>query len=87
MCEWIDKNWVRTWDETKNGKYPPSIHHANCREYRQIRYVRVFLDDCNPLIITPQELSTMEFGEDDYYITDVYMTKDQFEKIPEFQGF
>lgn len=88
MCECIENNWVREWQETLNGKYPASVHHPLCNEYTEFRYVRISLDgQGTPLIIDPKELSTMEFGDDEYRITDVYLTKDQFDKLPVFQGF
>lgn len=61
-----------------------SEHHPDCEDYEAQDYVRVVLDGtsciCDPV-------SAAEFTDDGTTHTPIRLTADQFENLPEFEGF
>lgn len=87
MCLCKENHWVRLWEETQDGKYPPSEHAPGCDEYRLEEFARIELDGAFCVIELLYLPWVLEDGEEDYKVTTIKLTWDQFEKLPEFQGF
>ena len=68
-------------------EYPASTHFPDCEKYQPERFVRVELDGTSA-IMEPAEAEAMLIdSHDDYKLSDIYLTRDQFNAIPEFAGF
>ena len=81
------KSWCRDWRETHGGKYPKSDHAPGCEDYKPVEYSRVEFDGTY-CVMEPAEAKQMTEDSDyEYTVTPVMLTRDQFERIPEFQGF
>lgn len=83
----------RDWRETKNGKIPASDHSPGCKNYKTIELKEVFFPalgngwidyekniEPSKLDMEPEDLERM-------VVKSIFMTEDQFKKLPEFQGF
>lgn len=85
MCDC--KTWCRDWQETKGGKYPPADHAPGCEDHKTERFVRLEHDG-TACILEPAEAAAMVAESDcEYTVTDVFLTRDQFERMGEFHGF
>jgi len=77
---------------THDGKYQTPLHHPACEDYKTERFVRIGFDG-QWLIVEPddeveyKELAELEGTLADHTFDDVYLTRDQFEALPEFDGF
>lgn len=73
--------------ETDNGRWPMPRHAPMCEDYKTERFVRVMYDG-SWCVMEPDDAEDMiaESGEE-YQTEDVFLTRDQFERMPEFQGF
>ena len=90
-------NMVRTFDEMRGDLkgIQPSKHHPACEDYKLKTYKRVTSGGSGPaIILNPDELDEfikleVENGSDadDYEVTDIQLTDDQIENLPEFDGF
>ncbi len=87
MCTCRENNWCRQWEETQGGKYPPAEHAPGCNEYRQEEFARIEYDGTFCIVEKHELPSMIEDGDDEYKVTMVMLTRDQFEKLPEFEGF
>lgn len=79
----------RDWRETLGGKIPASDHSPGCENFIQKRYKKLVIGG-GWLIDTDREVEEVIKDMDDdieYTLEDVWMTKDQFERLPEFDGF
>lgn len=73
---------------------PPSNHHPSCEDYQLVTYYRVRHNDSGPsMIVTKDEVKSLltvevESGKEsnDFSISTVQLTADQFEKLPDLQG-
>jgi hypothetical protein len=77
-------SWCRDFRETLGGKYPPSNHAPGCAEYKQELFLRISLDGSSIII---EENEKNLYGVDGTTYEPIMLTRDQFELIPEFQGF
>lgn len=82
------KDFCRDWRETINN-FPPSDHSPNCPNYKTEKFTRISLDGSS--FISEIEEANLFIKElesaNEYMIEDVLLTRDQFEKMEEFQGF
>lgn len=87
MCECASWRWIPDLI-TDNGRWPLPDHHPSCKEYKTEKYVRITFDS-SYCVVNP--IDAKEFADEDehgeYEFADIDLTKDQFEKLPEFQGF
>lgn len=81
------KNWCRDWRETQGGKYPKSEHAPGCEDYKPVEHARVEFDGTYCVMELAEAKQMAEDSDYEYTITPVMLTRDQFERIPEFQGF
>jgi hypothetical protein len=85
----------RDWRETLNGKFPASDHSPGCNNYNPIEFKQIYFESLQDgWIDYPDKIETsikhMEMKPEDMEsmtIKSVFITKDQFEKLEEFQGF
>lgn len=83
------RNHTRLWEETQDGKYPPSNHAPTCEDFRTERFVRLTYDGV-PCVVEPNEARQMLEDDEDplaYEVADVWLTRDQFEKLADFEGW
>ena len=77
--------------ETENGRWPIPEHAPSCEDFKQERYIRLYDADGENSFIDTQEnqysyMASDEFKGSGLRQEDVYLTDDQFESLPEFQG-
>lgn len=72
--------WCR---EPQQNKLPISLHHPNCERYKIERFAKITV---NGSTCIAEEHETAEYG-DEYEISTIEMTRDQFEALPDFQGW
>lgn len=73
--------WARVFE---NDGLPISHHHPKCQNYIEEEFVKISADGGSCIV----ELSEQASFEDGVYIkTLVRMTRDQFENLPESEGF
>ncbi len=75
-----------TWCRVPTDKYPMSNHHPNCEDYVAEEFARVEHDGTACVVELHEAFDLMGEG-DQYTITSVWLTRDQFERLPEFAGF
>lgn len=95
MCDCADM--VRTFDEMQGDLkgIQPSKHHPACEDYELKTYKRVTFGGCGPaIILDPDKVEEfirleVECGSDadDFEVTDIQLTHDQVDNLPEFDGF
>ncbi|WOO40393.1 hypothetical protein [Rubellicoccus peritrichatus] len=82
------ENYCRDWHETNGGEYPPSDHSPMCENFELKEYDRF---DLNGTFVIDSVGAFTEFLTDPEYeggiVTTIKLTEDQFEKLPEFEGF
>lgn len=73
--------------EHGDGKLPMSEHHPHCPDFKLEEFVKVSHDGVG-FVCEQRHLMDMTEGDTGAYtITTVKMTRDQFENLPEFEGF
>lgn len=86
MCNCI--SMVRVPDvETHDGRYPMPKHAKDCEDFKQVRFVRLKHDSATCLMEVNEAKDLQEFGAVVYEAEDVLLTRDQFDKMPEYAGF
>lgn len=79
----------RDWRETLGG-LPPSRHAPSCVNYKPETFFRVVpKGQKGPglILATQAEVDDVCETPDEYDVTKVQMTRDQFENLKEFDGF
>lgn len=80
---------VRTWEETQGGKYPPANHHPGCDAFELLPFAAV-ADGNGVAVIEIRQLSewfqACVDNEDLPTVEVVYITEDQFNNMPEYEG-
>lgn len=86
MCICKENNWCRDWSEQIKGgvKFSPSDHAPGCDEYKEECFIVVEYDGTKCVIDIKDGHS---FVDKEYTATIIYITRDQFEALEEFQGF
>lgn len=81
------QSWCRTWDETQGFKYPASNHAPGCNLYRPEPFTVLEYDGAC-VTMEPHEAKQMQDDAPGMYAAStVMLTRDQFERMEEFQGF
>ena len=73
--------------ETNNGRWPIPKHSPACEDYKTERFVRAVYDG-SWCVMEPDDAADMivDSGEE-YQTEDVFLTRDQYDALPEFSGF
>jgi hypothetical protein len=85
MCECKENNWVRIPVDT----YPISDHAPGCSEFKAERFTKLIFEG-SFCIMEPHEAAAVVADNDEgheYQLQDVYLTRDQFDRLPDFAGF
>lgn len=86
MCECKENNWCRLFEETQGGKYPPSEHAPGCSEYILDEFMLISLDG-KGCVVPKNEYFPEDYEEDEYIISEIKLTRDQYDNLKEFEGF
>lgn len=79
--------WLRSWDETAGGKYPPSNHAPGCPEHKLEPFSVLDLDGTR-CVLEPREAEQMQADDPGAYTASVVLlTRDQFDSMPDFGGW
>ena len=81
------KDWCRDWQETKSGKYPAADHAPGCEDYKTERFALVEHDGTACVMETAEAEAMVAESDEQYTVTPVFLTRDQFERMGEFHGF
>lgn len=85
MCNCMTMCRIPT--DENGGKYPMSNHHPNCEDFKQEKFT-VVEHDGTRCVMEPQEAEAMLADSDEQYtVSTVMLTRDQFDRTPEFNGF
>lgn len=74
----------KTWARVPTDKLPMSEHAKGCELYKEERFVKVKFEG-GSFIIEPHHAS--DYADEGMTTENVFMTRDQFERLPEFEGF
>lgn len=74
----------KTWARICTDTLPPSEHHKGCEHYKEERFVKVKFEGSS-FIVEPHHAS--DYADEGMTTENVFMTRDQFERLPEFEGF
>lgn len=74
-----------------NPSLPVSHHHPKCEDYKLVKFARITYEG-QPVIVPENEVQgyiddITDNGITDYTMLNVWMTQDQFERMPELAGF
>jgi hypothetical protein len=82
-------NFCRDWRETRGG-LPASNHSPMCPNYKTETFFRVVAKGTKGpscILETQAEVDDLCETPDEYDVTTIEMTRDQFERLEEFVGF
>jgi hypothetical protein len=82
-------NHCRDWREMIGG-YPPSNHSPTCHNYKTETFFKLIpKGEKGPFLIleTQKEIDDLCENREEYDITKIELTRDQFENLGEFEGF
>ena len=83
--------WARDFHETLGGRFPPSKHSPNCPHYKLEEFIKVSLKvEMTGFICEKWELESaihQDCDKEEYEVNKIYLTRDQYENLNEFQGF
>ncbi len=81
------KDWCRVPTDENGGKYPFSNHHPRCEDFHPEPFTRLEHDG-TVCVMEPHEAEAMLVESDEQYtVSTVMLTRDQFERLGEFAGF
>lgn len=73
--------------ETSNGRWPLPEHAPVCEDYRLEEFIVVEYDGSR-CVMEPKEAQEMVAdSSEEYAVSTVWITRDQFENMSEFDGF
>lgn len=78
------------YKESQQGKYPWPNHHPDCDAYKLEEFRKLSFSGGGSFIGTPEEAEAyleQEGNPEQYTVTTVMLTRDQFDRLPEFDGF
>jgi hypothetical protein len=74
---------------SQGGKYQPAFHHPNCEDFKLEKFARVEFDG-QFCVMEMHELDSFMSEADEpeqCKVSTVEITRDQFERMPELNGF
>jgi hypothetical protein len=86
------KTHARTFEETRDSRYPASAHAPSCEDYKLEKFWRITLDGTTAVATVDEFLEHcdhVKYDDDaEHYVYDeVYLTQDQYDNMIEFLGF
>lgn len=88
MCNCM--TWGRVPTDANGGKYPMSAHHPNCEDFKLEEFTVLRCEGSSCVMEPHEAAAAIEEGaasEVTYEVSTVMLTRDQFERLPEFNGF
>lgn len=85
MCNCL--TWCRVPTENNGWKYPMSLHHPNCEDFIPEQFTRLEFDGVVCVMERQEADAMLDDSEEQYTVSTVMLTRDQFEQMPEFSGF
>ena len=81
----------RDWRETQGGLLPPSEHSPGCQNFRQERFCKVTYSTGGSCIMEwPSDTEwtdlALDDGDEPPVLEEIFMTRDQFDRLGEFPG-
>lgn len=81
----------RDWRETQRGLLPPSEHSPGCPNFRQERFAKItYCTGTSCIMEWPSKAEWTDLSVDDEdeppTLEEIWMTRDQFERLEEFAG-
>lgn len=78
---------ARDLSETCGGRFPASDHAPGCEDFKQLEFSRIETE-AGSCIVQPDSVDEVCSNLDgDFTVTGVMLTQDQFDKLPEVDGF
>ncbi len=79
---------ARDLSETMGGKYPASLHAPLCEDYKQVPFTRIEVDGSGCIVPESEAAAVIAgLGDEEYSVSTVHLTQDQFDRLPESAGF
>ena len=73
---------------TDNGRWPVPKHHPNCKEHKSEKFITITANDTRCTMELKDALDYIADSDDAGYTIELnYISRDQFENLPEFTGF
>lgn len=79
-------NMARTLEETQGGRFAPSKHSPACEDFESERFVEITINE-STCIMEPHEARGCIEDETEFTVNDIYLTRDQFDNLKEFEGW
>lgn len=75
------------WARVPKDNFPPSDHHPDCKDFKQEPFTRLEYDG-SACVMEPKEAEAMlAESEEQYTVSTVMLTREQFERMDDFHGF
>lgn len=75
------------WQTIAGHQYPAPTHLESCDQFKRDRFVRVEFDG-DWMIMEPRDADSMQSNSEYTYTkADVFLTREQFDSLPEHAGF
>ena len=85
MCNCI--SWARIPTEENGFKYPMSNHHPLCKYFKVYPFILLEIDGIKCVMDTAEAEAMLTDSDEQYSISTVMLTRDQFDRMDEFHGF
>lgn len=81
------RSWCRTWSETLGFRFPKSNHAPGCNLYKLEEFAALEHDGTRCIMEPHEAAAIVAESPGEYTVSTVLLTRDQFEAMPEFEGF
>ena len=72
--------------ETQDGKYPMPKHAPRCEDFKQEDFSVITINGSS-CIVENHDVQGIVLSEDEYVVSAIKLTRDQFDNLKEFSGF
>lgn len=79
---------ARSLSETMGGKYPANLHAPRCEDYKPVAFTKIEVDGSGGIVPESKAAAVIAgLGDEEYSVSTVHLTQDQFNQLPESAGF
>lgn len=82
-CEY----WTRFPTEDNGVRYPMSEHAPGCGAYKPEQFTLLERDGMRCVMDSREAEAMLADSDEQYTVSTVMLTRDQFERLPDFEGF